>query len=441
MMEPNDLRPIVEAIVSYVDEGILVADRQGNVSYQNPAAGTILGLKASQPLQRLDEIAGIDLAGELEQALGQAGGPKPGTAGAQQFACFSLQAEIGGQLRDLEFHSCVPASGKDELRLIMIRDQTDSRRLEAVLDRSSADLVTSDPDLLQVLNRVHQVAPQNAAILLQGESGTGKTHIARMIHRLSRRRDHKFVEVNCAAIPENLLESELFGHVKGAFTGAVQTRKGRFASAHQGTLFLDEVGEIPLHLQAKLLRAVQDQEFEAVGSDVARKVDVRILSSSNRVLRTMVDEGRFRADLYYRLAVIPLYVPALRERPTDIPNLLKYFCSNLESRGYFHDVDCTPEAMRMLVDYPWPGNVRELQNAVEHAIICAVDKKVLPESLPQDIQNYCSRRAQTAAGGNEQERTGIARALDQAGGNRTRAAALLGIDRTTLWRRMRKLNL
>ncbi|PLX45487.1 MAG: hypothetical protein C0605_00880 [Hyphomicrobiales bacterium] len=333
-----------------------------------------------------------------------------------------------------------------DMMLLIVRDRTAKRRLEAVLDRSGSDLITNDPQMLAVLERVQQVAPTDASVLVQGESGTGKTHIARMVHHNSQRADKPLVEVNCAAIPESLIESELFGHVKGAFTGASQERSGRFLSADGGTLFLDEVGEIPLHLQAKLLRVIQDKEFEPVGSDKPVKVDVRIIAASNQNLRQNVDNGEFRSDLYYRLAVIPLYIPALRERPGDIPLLLQYFCHNLERRGYADDVECGAEAMRMMMDYPWPGNVRELENAVEHALICAVNKKVSPESLPQDVRVYADSRQAPSAEQNPEDRYGRMRqdiviALDQADGNKSKAAEALGIDRSTLWRRMRKMNI
>ena len=296
--------------------------------------------------------------------------------------------------------------------------------------------------MLETLARVEKIAPTDAFVLLQGESGTGKTQLGRMIHRLSKRADRPFVEVNCAAIPESLIESELFGHVKGAFTGANQDRPGRFKSADKGTLFLDEISELPIHLQPKLLRAIQDQRFEMVGSDKPMRVDVRIISASNRDLRQLVDEGAFRADLYYRLAVIPLHLPPLRERIGDLPLLIRHFIELLHARGYRHGVQISAAAMRMLMDYPWPGNVRELENAIEHGLICAIDNSITEDSLPQDIRHY-ARFEPSASHGHlsEQEkhqRTALVEALRKARGSRTVAASLLGIDRTTLWRRMRK---
>ena len=383
--------------------------------------------------------AAID-AGEVD-AVGRPSG---------NFVRFSERLRVNGVPRYLEFNSGLVnlGDGQGRLRLIMLRDRTEEKRLEAVLgEAASSNLITHDPRMLDIIGRIDQIAPTNAFVLLQGESGTGKSQLARLIHRRSQRARQPLVEVNCAAIPETLMESELFGHVKGAFTGAIDHRQGRFQAAHRGSLLLDEVGEIPLHLQPKLLRALQEQRFEPVGSDRCLQVDVRVISASNRDLRGMVDSGEFRADFYYRLAVIPVRVPALRERPGDIPLLLKHYCELLAMRGYPDDIRCGNDTMRMLMDYPWPGNVRELANAVEHGIICAEHKVITPASLPQDIRQYfgAGARHPPRQDGVEtqpsQQRQTILAALEQAGGNRTAAAAQLGIDRSTLWRRMQRLGI
>lgn len=476
METPNSdqLRVLLEAVVSFIDEGVIVADLSGRIIYHNPAAAALLGAAGNQPLTSLHEVLGVDPGQSIDQAIAQAArGGQPGVvtgAEVSDFVRFQRKVNVGGESRYLEFHSCQTCELVGQTRLMIIRDVSERYRLEMLIDRSRGDLVTNDRKVLALLERVHQVAPANASVLLQGESGTGKTHIARLIHRLSRRANKPFVEVNCAAIPTSLIESELFGHVKGAFTGAMRDRPGRFQAAHGGTLFLDEIAEIPMHLQAKLLRVLQDHEFEPVGSDKTIRVDIRVITASNSDLRKLVDAGDFRADLYYRLAVFTLNVPPIRERRADIPLLLKHFCENLEARGYPAGVSCSAEALQILMNYNWPGNVRELENAVEHALICAVDGTVKPESLPETIRASVAAAAAVAAAkpawmpaqgamasaglGSEERsaaagltseddnaRREIEQALLQANGNRSVAAKLLGVDRTTLWRRMQRLHI
>jgi formate hydrogenlyase transcriptional activator len=317
------------------------------------------------------------------------------------------------------------------------RDQdSDSRRFEQIIGESAA--------LEAVFEQLECVAPTDSTVLVQGETGTGKELIARAIHNISSRCGRSFVKLNCAAIPFDLLESELFGHEKGAFTGAIAQRVGRFELADQGTLFLDEVGDIPLALQPKLLRVLQEQEFERLGSTRTRQVDVRLVAATNRDLTEMMKRGDFRSDLYYRLNVFPVRVPPLRERREDIPLLVHYFMEKY-ARRMGKRIETVPTAtMQMLVDWPWPGNVRELQNMIERGVILSRGF-VLEIPLAELAQSALPVSDGSGASTLEAfEREHILDALRDTGwviGGPTGAAARLGLNRSTLNARMRKLEI
>jgi DNA-binding NtrC family response regulator len=302
----------------------------------------------------------------------------------------------------------------------------------------------------RVLRDVQVVAPTDAAVLIQGETGTGKELIARAVHERSSRSRGPFIKVNCAAIPAGLLESELFGHEKGAFTGAIAQKLGRFEMAHQGTLFLDEIGEIPLELQPKLLRALQEQEFERLGGNRTIHVDVRIIAATNRDLSSMVEENKFRADLYYRLAVFPLNIPPLRERRDDIPVLTRYFVQK-HSRRMGRAIEIIPtQAIETLIGYDWPGNIRELQNVIERSVIMSKGPEfqvLVPQFTPQSNSLPAAAAPLYVRPSNVSqavERSYILDALKEANGHvggASGAAARLGLKRTTLQSRMRKYNI
>ncbi len=334
----------------------------------------------------------------------------------------------------------------DAIRRCIARNSEDELRCDA----NVGNMVGESPALQAVLDAIQVVAPTDTAVLIQGETGTGKELVAHAIHDLSSRSKRPFINVNCAAIPATLLESELFGHEKGSFTGAFAQKVGRFELAHEGTLFLDEIGEIPLELQPKLLRALQEQEFQRLGGNRTIRVDVRIVAATNRNLKQMVDEGKFRADLYYRLHVFPLTVPPLRERREDIPLLIRFFTQRY-ARKLNRAIDEIPSAaLEALTRYDWPGNIRELQNLVERSVILS-SGRVLQISVPMlsssgvlqiAAPNAVSDLAGTARKNAERER--IIEALRRAGGQvggADGAAARLGLKRTTLQSRMRKLNI
>jgi formate hydrogenlyase transcriptional activator len=307
------------------------------------------------------------------------------------------------------------------------------------------EIIGNSAALQQVLRQIEAVAPTNSTVLIQGETGSGKELIARAVHNLSRRRDHPFVKLNCAAIPTGLLESELFGHEKGAFTGAIAQRMGRFELASQGTIFLDEVSEIPIDLQPKLLRVLQEREYERLGNSRTLRTDARLIAATNRDLEAMVEEGRFRSDLFYRLNVFPIYVPSLRERREDIPFLIRHFAQHF-ARSLSKEIDTiSTETMNSLVSYPWPGNIRELQNVIERAVILSKgpELKISLTGLatkPADANRYANGDATLEA----IERKHILSVLEQTNwvfAGPKGAAARLGMKRPTLQFRMRKLGI
>src|SRR5579884_3107492 len=304
------------------------------------------------------------------------------------------------------------------------------------------EIIGDSATLHGVLEQTKTVAPTDSTVLILGETGTGKELIARAIHDISGRRNHTFVKVNCAAIPLGLLESELFGHERGAFTGAIAQKIGRFELAHNGTLFLDEIADIPLELQPKLLRVLQEQEFERLGSTRTRYVDVRVVAATNRDLARMVDSGAFRSDLYYRLNVFPVFVPPLRERPEDIATLVRYFAQRYARRMNRHIETVSTETIAALERYHWPGNVRELENLIERAVILSPSPVLrIPVSELKSNPDGQPAGLPTLA---EAERDHIVRALEQANwvlGGPKGAAAMLGMKRTTLQSRMQKLRI
>jgi DNA-binding NtrC family response regulator len=301
--------------------------------------------------------------------------------------------------------------------------------------------------MLDVYKMVARVAPTMSSVLVVGESGTGKELVARAIHTHSPRANGPFVAVNCTALTESLLESELFGHAKGAFTGAVASKRGIFEEAQGGTVFLDEIGDVAAKMQAQLLRVLQEGEIRRVGGTEAIKVDVRVVAATNRELEDEVKAGRFREDLYFRINVVSIRLPPLRERPSDIALLVDHFLAKYAARERRSDAGVAPQAMALLQRYAWPGNVRELENVIERALALSKDGVILPSDLPPEIAHEATAGASAVAGDGlvgdrptlaELERRYIDLILRETGGNKKRAAEILGIDRRTLYRTLER---
>ncbi len=349
---------------------------------------------------------------------------------------------------------------KEEIKLV-VRRSLDHARLvrenarfrEELGERQDlSPLVGSSPLMLEVYKLVARVSTGKSTVLLEGESGTGKELIARAVHANSPRRERLFVPVNCAALPDTLLETELFGHEKGAFTGAAGVKRGLFETAHEGTIFLDEIGDMGLALQVKLLRVIQEQEVRRVGGTGSIKVNVRIVAATNRDLASLVKEGRFREDLFYRLNVVRIGLPPLRERREDIPMLAHHFLQKFSGGRTSQITGFVPDALALLQRYHWPGNVRELENAIERAVSLSHGPLVLPDDLPDTIRNAGAMSGDDAVGkgsGEEEalltldevQKRHLMRVLRETGGNKARAAKILGIDRRTLYRMAERFGL
>jgi PAS domain S-box-containing protein len=448
--ELREQRNKVQAVLDSIAEGVVTVDRDGHITSMNRTAEEILGLAA-------DEAVGRSSLEVLPAELCRPGSPLHETL------------ETGRQVRNREVSTSDPTGKSVPLSLCAgpFRDETgqtlgavctmrDLREIERIAEERRSrtpfvGIVGKHPKIREVFDLVEMIKDSDSTVLVQGESGTGKGLFAQALHTLSPRSKHPFVKVSCAALPETLLESELFGHEKGAFTGAVKERKGRFELADRGTLFLDEIGDLSPGVQVKLLRVLQEQEFERVGGTQTIRVDVRIIAATHRNLQQLMREGKFREDLYYRLNVIPIHLPPLRERRSDIALLVEYLLGRFAAKGKGTATAVSPRTMSILMDHHWPGNVRELENVLEHAMVCSRGTVIEPEALPRSLllrqpdpsPDGSSRSAPALSPGMppDAERQAILRALQSNAWHRGRAAESLGMDRTTLWRKMRRLGI
>jgi two-component system, NtrC family, response regulator AtoC len=387
--------------------------------------------------ERMPGMSGIDLIRWMREK-------SPETPVIVLTAFGSIETAVEAIKLGAEEYLIKPLKSPEELRIIVskvlrsrtMRDRSllHQQETEAALP---LDVVAESDSMKRIFQLAGQVAQQSTTVLLTGESGTGKEVVARFIHSRSPRNDHAFVAINCSAIPETLLESELFGHEKGAFTGAVQTRRGRFELADGGTLFLDEIGEMGANLQSKLLRVLQEQNFQRIGSDRTMTVDVRVIAATNKDLAQSIANGSFREDLYYRINVFPIHIPPLRERRDDILPLMEFFMKSLSARVGKPAPALSPEAKELLRSYDWPGNARELANAIERALIIAQGNGISIDDLPmkQDFGSGKSARPGLLA---QIEKNAILESIARNGGDRKAAADELGISLRTLQYRLKE---
>jgi Nif-specific regulatory protein len=322
--------------------------------------------------------------------------------------------------------------------------ERENLRLQLKGKYSLPNIIGASDRMQEVFESVHRVSDSKATVILYGESGTGKELIAKAIHYMSPRLKGSFIKFNCASIPEGLLESELFGHEKGAFTGAVNARKGRFELANGGTILLDEVGDLPINLQPKILRVLQEREFERVGGEKTIKVDVRLLAATSRNLEDLVSKGRFREDLFYRLNVVPIFMPPLRERKEDIPLLVEFFLKKYNEENN-KEVSFSPEVLRILVDFNWPGNVRELENTIERLVVMSGSNSIRPMDLPISLKlplhEDLLQRESLQAGIQDIEKSSILDALEKTGWIQAKAARIIGLTPRQIGYKMKKYGL
>ena len=421
-----------DMILDNISDGIIAHDDQRRVFYFNRAAEAITGYRREDVLDRdcHEVFPGRFCGGRCHFCDGSA------------VTFDSLREEVrittrSGERRlvDMSLRT-MSHRGRDKVgMLISFRDLTRQRELARRLGEieSFSGIIGRDPKMLAVFDLIRDLADTDMPVLVQGESGTGKELVAAAIHNEGDRAHKLFVPVNCGALPENLLESELFGHVKGAFTGAIRDKKGRFELAHGGTIFLDEIGDVSPAMQVKLLRVLQEGRFERLGSERTTEVDVRVISATNKDLRSEMAQGTFREDLFYRLSVVPITLPPLRERRTDVPLLVEHILGRFLKERNREGVRASPEAVDALLSYDWPGNVRELQNWLQFALVKCKGDTLLPEHLPP-VSGWRAPPRTKRPRSRKLDAASVRRALDQEGGNKVRAARVLGVSRATLYR-------
>ncbi len=450
-MEVRDWSSFFELITETMNDGLLVIGRDGVIQRVNRAAERLSGYSRSELVGSPCTVLDCDVCYWARNHNGD-GWCVLFSEGRFSMKRATIRRKDGTQVPVLK-NAVILKDTKAEI-LGAVETLTDLSELDKLDQRvtelcrliSAGDaycgMVGKSAVMRSLFEAIDNVARSDAPVLIQGESGSGKELVARAIHQRSHRKDGPFVELNCAALNEAILESELFGHAKGAFTGAYRDRPGRFEAADGGDLFLDEIGDVPLSVQVKLLRVIETKRFERVGELRSRSADVRIISATHQPLESLVKAKRFREDLYFRISVIPLYVPALRDRREDIPLLIDHFLRERHLRTGEALFGLSEEALEVCLSYDWPGNVRELQNALEYAAVTARSGLIRPEHLPRWVQagkgTFVRPPKRPNSSSELPEKQALLEALERAGGNKTRAARLLGVNRNTVLNRMRK---
>jgi len=450
-----------KTIFNTIEDGVIVVSPQGDIIECNKAALTITGYSKKELINQKCTILKCDSCNYARKDSS----PYWCTlfkAGSFLKRHCTITKKDGSIVHILKNASVLKGSNgsiigavetlTDLTELVEKEQQIYCLKQELDLETDFCGMVGHSPKMKQLFNFITNIAPYDTPVIVYGESGTGKELVAQAIHELSLRRHGPLVKVNCAALNPTLLESELFGHIKGAFTGAYKNRLGRFESAKHGTIFLDEIGDIPLELQVKLLRVLEQKTIEKVGDNTPIPIDARIIFATNKNLKQLVNEGKFRQDLYFRVNVIPIYIPPLRDRIEDIPFLSTLFLERLAFKTNKKPKTISPEVMKIFMNYNWPGNIRELKNCIEYAFMTCPEEIITSKYLPPDIletKNIINTPYEKGENtflyqkdtNTNNEKHQIIETLKKTKGNQTKAAVLLGISRVTLWHKLKKYNI
>ena len=448
-----DIARFWETIVNTLHDGLLVVDARGTILNVNPAAEKLTGYSAAELVGRNCRVLNCSGCKIFDRGMGKEWCSLYARNRIRAKKC-TITDKNGRALFVMKNASVLKDDNGNVVGAIetltdiseLVRQQQEiiSLRQSCHLDDGFHGIIGHAPPMQRLFELIDNVAQSDAPVLIHGPSGTGKELAARAVHDAGPRKTAPFIKVNCAALNENLLESELFGHVKGAYTGADRARVGRFEAAHGGTIFLDEIGDIPPATQVKLLRVLEEKEFERVGDHHPIAVDVRIISATNKNLDVHVAEGLFREDLFFRINVFPLTMPALQERMEDVPLLVQSFVRHNNQRSGKKIEGLSPDALDALLGYGWPGNVRELRNAIEYAFVLCPSGWIGPEHLPHRItqpQRNPTDAVLPSKRWHDPARTALIEALRRSGGNQSEAARLLGVSRVTVWKRIKRFGI
>ena len=452
-MFEQELNAYWKTVVDTIKDGVMIVDKGGTIVSVNKALEKITGHSRDEMLGQPCTVLHCDICEVVLEKNGNHWCALFETGKLDMRECTFMRKD-GSYIHVLKNASLLhDTQGKvmgavetvTDISEIVERDnQIDELRRELRAENGFHGILGTSPALEWVFDLIVNAAQSDAPVIIFGESGTGKEMVARAIHEVGVRKEKPYVKVNCAALNESLLESELFGHVKGAFTGAYQNRQGRFEAAQNGTIFLDEIGDLPVSTQVKLLRVLEENVIERVGSNKPIHINVRIISATNRNLKELVDQGRFREDLFYRINVIPITIPPLRERVGDIALISEAFFRRIQLKNNKKIQGITNDTMRLLMEYPWPGNVRELKSAFEYAFVACQEPMIQPVHLPPSI---CQERKilktvkTTPLNREEIKKQRLINALEQSNGNQSKAASILGVSRVTVWNQMKRFGI